>query len=186
MTVVNLSHKPVTLRRNCKLADVSPCLAIEDLDVFQGMQSTTGAQPPNTPSKTRQASDPAKTLSDLGLGDIKIDSSQVSDAFRSELVQLLTEYQDIFSRHQLDCGRAEGYTHRIRLTDNRHLRLPYRRVPPAHYQKLRQVLTDMEERGIIQKSSSDYASPLVMVWKKDGGLRICTDFHLRLLQHPNA
>ncbi|MBN3297877.1 CP2J2 protein, partial [Amia calva] len=33
---------------------------------------------------------------------------------------------------------------------------------PAHYQKLRQVLTDMEERGIIRKSSSEYASPLVM------------------------
>ncbi|KAG1950296.1 interleukin-1 receptor accessory protein-like 1-A [Pimephales promelas] len=34
----------------------------------------------------------------------------------------------------------------------------------------------MEEKGIIRKSSSEYASPLVMVWKKDGGLRICTDF----------
>lgn len=66
--------------------------------------------------------------------------------------------------------------HRIRLTDDRPFRLPYRRVPPAHYEKLRQVLTDMEERGIIRKSSSEYASPLVMVWKKDGGLRICTDF----------
>lgn len=66
--------------------------------------------------------------------------------------------------------------HRIRLTDDWPFRLPYRRVPPAHYEKLRQVLTDMEERGIIRKSSSEYASPLVMVWKKDGGLRICTDF----------
>lgn len=66
--------------------------------------------------------------------------------------------------------------HRIRLTDDRPFRLPYRRVHPAHYEKLRQVLTDMEERGIIRKSSSEYASPLVMVWKKDGGLRICTDF----------
>lgn len=34
----------------------------------------------------------------------------------------------------------------------------------------------MEEKGIIRKSLSEYASPLVMVWKKDGGLRICTDF----------
>ena len=38
-----------------------------------------------------------------------------------------------------------------------------------HYQKLRQVLSEMEERGIIRKSMSEYASPLVMVWKKDGG-----------------
>ena len=34
----------------------------------------------------------------------------------------------------------------------------------------------MEEKGIIRKSTSEYASPLVMVWKKDGGLRICNDF----------
>lgn len=34
----------------------------------------------------------------------------------------------------------------------------------------------MEGKGIIRKSTSEYASPLVMVWKKDGGLRICTDF----------
>ena len=40
-------------------------------------------------------------------------------------------------------------------------------MPPAHYQKLRQVLTEMEEQGIIRKSMSEYASPLVMVWKKN-------------------
>jgi len=60
--------------------------------------------------------------------------------------------------------------HSIQLTDDRPFRLPYRWVPRAHYEKLRQVLTDMEERGIIRKSSTEYASPLVMVWKKDGGL----------------
>jgi len=34
----------------------------------------------------------------------------------------------------------------------------------------------MEEKGIIRKSHSDYASPLVLVWKKNGDLRICKDF----------
>ena len=34
----------------------------------------------------------------------------------------------------------------------------------------------MEEREIIRKSSSDFASPLVLVWKKSGDLRLCTDF----------
>ena len=87
-----------------------------------------------------------------------------------KLVQLLECYNDVFSKHK-------GFVHRIRLTDDPWpFRLPYRRVPPAHYQKLHRVLTDMEEQGIIRKSVSDYASPLVMVWKKDGNLRICTDF----------
>lgn len=34
LTVVNSSDRAITLKRNSKLADVSPCLAIEDLEVF--------------------------------------------------------------------------------------------------------------------------------------------------------
>lgn len=34
----------------------------------------------------------------------------------------------------------------------------------------------MEERNIIRKSTSEYASPLVLAWKKNGDLRLCTDF----------
>lgn len=34
----------------------------------------------------------------------------------------------------------------------------------------------MEEQEIIRKSVSECASPLVLVWKKDGSLRLCTDF----------
>ncbi len=34
----------------------------------------------------------------------------------------------------------------------------------------------MEERDIIRKSTSEYASPIVLVWKKNGNLRLCTDF----------
>ncbi|KAL1248013.1 hypothetical protein QQF64_023389 [Cirrhinus molitorella] len=34
----------------------------------------------------------------------------------------------------------------------------------------------MEERELIRKSSSEWASPLVLVWKKSGDLRICVDY----------
>lgn len=57
-----------------------------------------------------------------------------------------------------------------------HFRLPYRRLPPNQYHKLRQALDEMEEREIIRRSSSEYASPLVIVWKRNGDLRLCTDF----------
>ncbi|KAL2087418.1 hypothetical protein ACEWY4_016246 [Coilia grayii] len=183
LTVVNPSDEAITLKRNSKLADVSPCLAVEDLDVFQGLHVAKGAEVSDEEKQRLDCSfsassavQPAKSLSELGLGDIDVDSCEVSETCKSRLIQLLTDYQDIFSKHSLDCGEVRGYTHRIHLTDTRPFRLPYRRVPPAHYQKLRQVLTDMEEKGIIRKSSSEYASPLVMVWKRDGGVRICTDF----------
>ncbi len=91
-------------------------------------------------------------------------------------MQLICKYEDMFSKNKLDCGRAKDLFHRIHLADDRHVRLPYRRVPPAHYHKLRQVLSEMEEHEIIRKSSSEWASPLVLIWKKNVDLRICVDY----------
>lgn len=51
-------------------------------------------------------------------------------------------------------------------------RLPYRRVPPCHYDKLRTPLHEMEELGIIRKSQSEYASPLVLVVKPNGVMKL--------------
>lgn len=182
LTVVNPSDEPLMLKKNSKLADVSPCLAVEDFDVFQGLHMAVEDQQKYSQQQLRQLSATnsndvsLESLCDMGLGAIDLDLCEVSESCKSQLIKLLMEYRDIFSKDSLDCGRVHGYTHRIRLTDDRPFRLPYRRVPPAHYEKLRLALTEMEEKGIIRKSSSDYASPLVMVWKKDGGLRICNDF----------
>ena len=77
---------------------------------------------------------------------------------------------------KMDCGEAKDFVHRIRLVDDKPFRLPYRRVPPCHYDKLRTALDEMEERGIIRKSQSEFASPLVLVVKPNGDLRICNDF----------
>lgn len=37
-------------------------------------------------------------------------------------------------------------------------------------------MDEIEEMEIIRRSSSEYASPLVIVWKRNGDLRLCTDF----------
>ncbi len=175
MKIMNLSDQPVTLKRNCKLADVSPCVAVEDFTVFQNTSQVEGKdQIIANPESSSE--DLEKKLVAVGLEEVDIKLCQVSHSTKQELVKLLVSYNDIFSKHALDCGEAKGFSHRIRLTDERPFRLPYRRVPPAHYEKLRQVLTEMEDQGIIRKSISEFASPLVMVWKKDGSLRICTDF----------
>lgn len=176
MKITNPLPRSVTLKRNSKIADVSPCVAVEDFSISQGHCSKTERVPNIRSEPVVSQAEINTKLENLGLSDLDIDSCQASFQSKQKLVNLVEQYEDIFSRHQLDCGEAKGFIHRIHLTDERPFRMPYRRVPPAHYQKLRQVLSDMEERGIIRKSVSEYASPLVMVWKKDGSLRICTDF----------
>ncbi|KAJ8361726.1 hypothetical protein AAFF_G00429480 [Aldrovandia affinis] len=174
--VLNPTQRAITLRRNAKIADVFPCLAVEDLPITQGLcRSQCGLSDPPTASP-RSAGDPVQLLKDCGLADINVDGCEVSESCRRKLAELVLSYQDVFSRDKLDCGEAKEFVHRIRLLDDRPFRLPYRRVPPGHYQQLREVLSDLEMKGIISKSLSEYASPLVMVWKKNGDLRICTDF----------
>lgn len=42
---------------------------------------------------------------------------------------------------------------------------------------MRQVLDGMEECDIIRKSCSEFASTLLLVWKKSGDVRVCNYFH---------
>lgn len=174
MKIVNPTEKMITLRRNAKLADVSPCLAVEELQISNtsSVQSNCQITSDHLP-KTKYS---ATALKDVGLNELDLDSCEVSDHYRNEMCNLVIKYADIFSKHKLDCGEVKDFVHKIHLVDERPFKLPYRRVPPAHYQKLRETLNEMEEKGIIRKSTSEFASPLVLVWKKNGDLRICTDF----------
>ena len=52
---------------------------------------------------------------------------------------------------------------------------PYR-IPHAYRAEVMQELKRMEEAGIIEESDSAWASPIVVVKKKDKKLRICVDY----------
>lgn len=180
--IINLLDKPITLKRNSKIADVFPVVAVEDLCVPNDhddemvsvhCQKTVGDI---VDEEDRPVSKFHESMQKLNLGDLDIDSCEVSTYWKNELVQLIKRHEEVFSKHKLDCGKAKEFVHRIHLSDDRPFRLPYRRVPPAQYLKLRTVLSEMEEQEIIRKSYSEWASPLVLVWKKTGDLRVCVDY----------
>ncbi|KAL1277422.1 hypothetical protein QQF64_024095 [Cirrhinus molitorella] len=156
--MINPTNSEIVLRRNAKLADIYPCIALEDFDqvpeqkVFQNVAMSSGNSCGSLSAKSSVSG--VRQFSDLQLDELGL--------------------KDLI--HSLDCGEAKGFCHRIRLTDDRPFRLPYRRLSPAHYHKLKQTLDEMEQKEIIRKSSSEFASPLVLVWKKNGDLRLCTDF----------
>lgn len=64
-----------------------------------------------------------KKLSDLGLSDLDIVLCEASLPSKRKLVARIVEYDDIFSRHSLDSGEAEGFVHCIHLTNDQLFRM---------------------------------------------------------------
>ena len=55
-------------------------------------------------------------------------------------------------------------------------RQPVRRTPFAVRQEVTNQLSKMQSMGVIRPSCSPWASPVVLVRKKDGSLRLCIDY----------
>ncbi|KAF0029423.1 hypothetical protein F2P81_018528 [Scophthalmus maximus] len=107
---------------------------------------TQGPVPTKSPEQRKEV------LNNLGLQDLDLDGCEVSDQWKDRLLHLIVKYELVFSKDKMDCGEATDFIHKIHLVDERPFRLPYRRVPPTQYKKLRTALNEMEEKGIIRKS----------------------------------
>ena len=61
------------------------------------------------------------------------------------------------------------------MTDLQPFKERYRRIPSHLFEEVKQYLQEMVETGAIRRSFSPWASAVVLVRKKDGSLRLCTD-----------
>src|SRR6266487_1623163 len=97
------------------------------------------------------------------------------------------EKKDICAKNQTDIGRTNITKHKILTGDATPVsQAPYR-MNPQKKEFLRQEIANMEKDGIIRKSTSPWASPVVIVDKKDGTYRICIDYRkLNKITKPDA
>lgn len=107
---------------------------------------------------------------------ISFGDSPVSEQWKERLRQKLSERSNVFSVHEWDVGLAKGVEHNIRLSDSRPFRERSRRLAPADIEDVRKHLQELLRAGIIKESRSPYASPIVIVRKKNGTIRMCIDY----------
>ena len=88
---------------------------------------------------------------------------------------VLTKYSFLFAMDSMDLGKTDLVKHHIELTNYTPIKDRYRRIPPQQYEEVRKHLKEMLDIGAIRCSNSPWASPVVLVRKKDGSLRFCID-----------
>ena len=108
-----------------------------------------------------------ESIKDVATGD------NLTDEQRAEFKDLASQFQSLFTEAP---GTTSLAQHHIKLTSDQPVRSRPYPVPYSLRESLKKDITDMMKMGVIRESSSPYASPVVVVKKKDNTNRICVDY----------
>ena len=166
--IINPTHHDVTLFRHTSIGIASRLFQsnmvgristeITNLDERVVLPSTDDRLPPDLESM--------------------VDSidSDLSDDQKATIRQLLNENQSVFASKDVPFGHTDLITHSINTKTERPIKQPVRR-PPFHLrEEAHREVSKMLEQDVIEPSDSPWASPVVLVRKKDGSLRYCIDY----------
>ena len=95
---------------------------------------------------------------------------------KSQLQNLLIEFQDVFARDEFDLGNFTEVEHAIDTDGARPVKQRMRKTPVGFAEEEEAHLHKMLKTKVIRPSNSDWASAPVLVRKRDGSVRWCVDW----------
>lgn len=108
---------------------------------------------------------------------VQISTEHLNSEEKFEVIELCNKYKDVFRKldQQLSCTNT--LKHEIPVSPDHPPvnQRPYR-LPEAQKPLVEQHIQEMKVNGIIRDSTSPWNSPIVIVPKKGGKTRFCTDY----------
>ena len=93
-----------------------------------------------------------------------------------QLEEKLMDNTDVFAVDESELGHTTIVKHSIDTGDHPPIKQSPRRTPFIYREKITQLVNNMLKQQVVKPSSSAWASPVVLVPKKDGNLRFCVDY----------
>jgi len=93
-----------------------------------------------------------------------------------QLRNLIREFSDIFALDDSELGCTDVLRHSVDTGNHLPIKQQPFRTPVVRRENVAEMISAMEKYGVVQPSTSPWASPVVLVPKKDGSLRFCVDY----------
>ena len=110
------------------------------------------------------------------LQELNLLIAHLSPTQRQQLGDMLSNHSDTFALESRELGTTSIVTHVIDTGNHAPIRQPVRRTPFALRAKVDELVADVLQQEVIRPSSSPWASPIVLVRKKDSCTRFCVDY----------
>eukprot|EP00731_Ephydatia_muelleri_P029836 Em0021g359a len=157
LQMVNIGPEEVTLYKGTRVAVFSPRNYIMVLSEEDGVKAGGGHTNSNGPVP------------------VDLSKSNLSGEQKSRLRNLLEQFRELFVSDDHALGRTSMVTHRIKTTGPP-IQQPLRRLPESLKAVVHKELESMQNKGVVRPSCSPWASPMVLIRKKDGKWRFCVDY----------
>ena len=169
--VVNLGTKPQTLYKGTRVATCEPVGLPAQLPVTEDLELPMEESALGEASFEEDVELPEhlQSLLDSDVGTMSQDEQRIA-------VSLILGFEDRFSRSKRDFSTTDVCQHSMNMKSPENVKLGPRRLPLAKLKALKEELLRLLELEVIEPSSSSWASPVVLVTKKDGSIRLCIDF----------
>ena len=172
LIVSNPTGMSCSLEEGCELGGVNAISIIQPpTPTESNMQPTLGVDVKQVQTDPASVEWRKSRLIEL-IGDTEL----LEPAQREKLLEFLTDRHAAFCLEEHERGETDEIEFRILTEDVQPCKLPSRRMPFAVREEVARQLKAMQASGVIQPSSSPWASPVVMVRKKDGSHRFCIDY----------
>lgn len=161
---------PVILKNESDHAiTLTPKTIIAEIHAIQSVQ------PAN--NKTVNPKSENKSNLQFDFGD-----SPISSEWKQRITDKLNSMPEVFAQHELDFGRTGKIKHHITLSDPTPFKHRARPIHPQDLEAVRNHLQQLLDAGVIRESESPFSSPIVVVRKKNGDVRLCIDYRKLNLQ----
>ena len=124
--------------------------------------------------QTTEGTDDLSRLNEL-LKQLDV-ANDLSPIEEKKVFEVVSEFSDVFAVNAEELGHTELVQHTINTGDHPPIKQLPHRTPFALKGQIEQMIAKMLEQGVITPSSSPWASPVVLVAKKDGSTRFCVDY----------